>query len=396
MINRINSSVDDCLKWIETQMLSYNRGTVGVYERLRIDVNRRVCWTRPDCNTEIARVILKRGREDNQDIFENIINWVLSVQDNDPMSAWYGSVPFYLHNGDLVDFSGRARFQNDNGKVLIGLMDIYDINGDERLKTAALKLADFWVRIQRDEGYYYQNDGGVTQGLYKGPCFIFWLAAGIARCYKETGDEKYLRSVEKAMKYLLSVQLDNGRFATTYELMRSEDWRPPSSENALAMFCLARILKYIPRDDWKRSFERVSDFVLSLCHKDGGVLNADADSLNASLQENPMICDLVYTEGFALMGFNEAYALTGDERFKNAAIKLADFLMNIQCKNESPLWDGAWRGTYNAETKCWDGRANQNNNIDEGGMYSIYTGWCASTIMDGLLGVKAIIENERE
>ena len=136
----------------------------------------------------------------------------------------------------------------------------------------------------------------------------------------------------------------------------------------------------------------MSDFVLSLCHKDGGVLNADADSLNASLQENPMICDLVYTEGFALMGFNEAYALTGDERFKNAALKLADFLMNIQCKNESPLWDGAWRGTYNAEKKCWDGRANQNNNIDEGGMYSIYTGWCASTIMDGLLGVKAILE----
>ena len=104
MINRINNSVDNCLKWIETQMLSFNRGSVGVYERIRIDVNRRVCWTRPDCNTEIARVILKRGREDNQDIYENIINWVLSVQDNDPMSAWYGSVPFYLHNAALPQY----------------------------------------------------------------------------------------------------------------------------------------------------------------------------------------------------------------------------------------------------------------------------------------------------
>ena len=44
-------SGDKCLDWIESQMLSFNRGSVGVYERIRIDVNRRVNWTRPDCNS---------------------------------------------------------------------------------------------------------------------------------------------------------------------------------------------------------------------------------------------------------------------------------------------------------------------------------------------------------
>ena len=62
-------SVDKCLDWIESQMLSFNRGSVGVYERIRINVNRRVNWTRPDCNAEIARVYLKRNREESGDVF---------------------------------------------------------------------------------------------------------------------------------------------------------------------------------------------------------------------------------------------------------------------------------------------------------------------------------------
>ena len=104
-----------------------------------------------------------------------------------------------------------------------------------------------------------------------------------------------------------------------------------------------------------------------------------------------MMCDLVYTEGFALMGFVEAYKLTGQAEYREAAIKLSEFLMSIQCNGESPLWDGAWRGTYNLETRKWDGRADQNNYIDEGGMYSVYTGWAAAPIMDGLLGTADIL-----
>ncbi len=91
-MDKYTQSADKCLNWIESQMLSFNRGSVGVYERIRINVNRRVNWTRPDCNSEIARVYLKRGRESSRDVCDNIINWLLSVQDNEPMSA--GTVLF--------------------------------------------------------------------------------------------------------------------------------------------------------------------------------------------------------------------------------------------------------------------------------------------------------------
>ena len=65
--------------------------------------------------------------------------------------------------------------------------------------------------------------------------------------------------------------------------------------------------------------------------------------------------------------------------------------MNIQCRGESPLWDGAWRGSYDVEKECWAGRADQNNPIDEGGMYSVYTGWCNAPNMYGLLQLESLL-----
>ena len=387
-------SVDKCLNWIEREMLSFDRGRVGVYERIRIDVHQRVSWTRPDCNSEIARVYLKRNRRESEDVLAHITEWLLSVQDNEPYSCWYGTFPFYLNDGEAVAPNCRAVWQNDNGKILIALLDMYHLTGEEKYRTAALKLADYWLKIQREPGYFVQFDGGVTQTVYKGPCFVFWLAAGMAMCYGVTGDEKYAQSVRKALGYVLPLQKESGRFTTSYELMKAEDWRPASSEASLAVFCLARILKYMPEKSWFAAFEKAADYVLSLQHESGGIINSDEEGAAASLQDDRMRCDLVYTEGFALIGFNEAFALTKEQRFKEAAVRLADFLVSIQCENENRLWDGAWRGAYHPVHKRWEGRANQNNDIDEGGMYSVYTGWCCSNIMDGLLGVSKMLQEE--
>jgi rhamnogalacturonyl hydrolase YesR len=224
---------------------------------------------------------------------------------------------------------------------------------------------------------------------------VFWLAAGIAMCYGVTGEEKYLESVRRALGYVLPLQKESGRFTTSYEIIRCEDWRPASSEASIAMFCLARILKYIPDTEYRKVFDKAASYVLSIQHKSGGIMNSDEEGETASLQDNRFVCDLVYTEGFALMGLNEAFSLTDEEKYKVSAVKLADFLVSIQCRRENPLWVGAWRGAYNPVLKRWEGRANQHNDIDEGGMYSVYTGWCCSTIMDGLLGVSAMIGGQK-
>lgn len=394
MKQQIINSVEKCLNWVETQMLTFDRGSCGVYERIRIDINQRVCWTRPDCTAEMARVLLTHkevnGDESRTDIYNNFINWLLKVQnDSGELSIYTGGFPFYLIDGWITGSEGT--WQNDNGKILICLLDMYEKTGDERLLASARKLADYWVRRQNDLGTYYFYDKNHTQGVHKGPCMIFWMIAGIAQLGGITKDAKYIESARKALDYVLPLQHENGRFTTTYEIHKSEDWRPVSSEAAIGVFCLAKVMKYDPADRVLKALKGVLDFTLTLQDEGGAVMNCSADSMGASLQEDPDLCDLVYTEGFALMGFVEAYKVLGDVRSLEAAKKLAGFLMRIQCQGESHLWDGAWRGAYNVRKGCWSGRANQNNDIDEGGMYSVYTGWCNTTIMQGMLELEKLL-----
>lgn len=393
---QISDSVERCLQWVESQMLTFNRGSGGVYERIRINIGQRVCWTRPDCTSEMARVLLVNhrinGDEGRMDIYENFINWLMKVQDTDPLSIWYGSFPFYRLDGWEDGGTGFARWQNDNGKVLIALLDMYEITGDSRLLESARHLADYWMSMQLPDGTYFRRDNCYTQGLHKGPCFVLWLIAGLQQCAALTGESKYRDSARKALDYVLTLQLPDGRFRTSYEIHKSEDWRPVSSENAIALFSLSKVMQLDPSEKVRTALERVLAFVLTLQHSSGAIVNCTPASMGASLQEDANLCDLVYTEGFALMGLTEVHSVLHDAASLEAAKKLGAFLMRIQCQGESHLWDGAWRGSYNVVNDCWAGRADQNNPIDEGGMYSVYTGWCNAPIMYGLLKLETLLD----
>jgi uncharacterized protein YyaL (SSP411 family) len=313
------------------------------------------------------------------------MQWLLSVQDNDPSSAWYGSFPFYLLDGLAENGGiGQTRYQNDNGKILICLLELFEITADEWLLASARRLADYWVGIQTEDGVFFRDDGK-TNGRNKSPCFILWLMTGITMCYRYTQDRRYLDSARKAMTFFLGLQTPSGRFQTSYEIHKAEDWRPVSSENAIAVYCLAVCRRLVPDLVPDGPLERVLDYVLTLCDDSGAVVNCNKAGRGASLQEEETLCDLVYTQGYALMGFIEAARVLNRADVRAAAENLAAFLLRIQCRGESPLWDGAWRGSYDVKQNRWRGRADQNNRIDEGGMYSVYTGWCAAPILTGLL-----------
>jgi len=393
----IIESTIKCLDWIEKQMLTYNYGSWGIYERIRIDKNLRVNWVRPDCNAEVARVLSELRTVTKEDrynkLFNNITEWLFKAQDNNELSAWYGSFPFYYTDGNtMLPADNPAIFQNDNGKVLMSLIELYRATNNETFLNRAIKLANYWIQIQRPEGYFYWNDGGKTQAAYKGPCFVLWLAAGLIMCYTATGNVKYKKSAYLAYDYVLRLQLDNGRILTSYEIEKIEDWRPASSEAAIALYTFSKAYNEVHDSKFLDPIKKSGKYLLSLQDKCGGILNCDDGSMMASLQNDKNLCDLVYTQGFALMGLSEAAKATGESIFTSGACNLARFLIKIQCNGESDLWDGAWRGSFNITTWKWDGRADQNNPIDEGGMYSVYTGWCAATIMYGLLLVYQLIE----
>ena len=114
---------------------------------------------RPDGNTELAKLLTFAEYFGNEkkaaERYETTVRWLQRAQDNNVRSAWYGSFPFFLIDGyDDRHESSQVRFQNDNGKILLYMVQIYDRNKDERMLEMAKKLADYWTAIQLEEGCF--------------------------------------------------------------------------------------------------------------------------------------------------------------------------------------------------------------------------------------------------
>jgi len=386
-------SVRKCLDWIQERMTTENGGRHGIYERFMTDTRTRSGCVRPDCNAEAARVLLKlklmeekKGQRPlYEDLYENIVQWLLGVQRKGKGDPLAGTFPFYRLDGILEDDSlSNYLYQNDNGKVLVAMADLYELTGDRRLEEPMRLLADFWCGLQRVDGLFYQEGVPGMQAAWRGPAFSIWLALGLLLCGNHLNVPDYRAAAQRAFAWLDTLFLDSGRIRTTYEMEGQEAWRPASSENAIALYCYTRAYEATREIQYAEHAANLAGFLKTLQCSRGGIVNCNALCREASEQNNEDLCDLVYTQGYALMGFARYARL--EHNYIDCARRLAAFLTDIQCEGESPLWDGAWRGAYSISKECWSGRADQGGNLlDEGGMYAIYTGWCCMPIAEGLL-----------
>ena len=386
-------SVEKSLRWTENVMLTFDRGYWGVYERIRIDRNERVCHCRPDTSSELARLLWMyeqvTGRSDRRDIYENQIAWLQRIQNEN------GSFCFAFADGTPAYYTIPTRFPNDNGKVLLNLLALYRCSGDKRLLDMAVKLADYWTENQTDRGNYFSEKEKQFMGKsFLGPCFGLWMAAGMTDCWKVTRKEKYLASAKKNFEYMRSL-IAGGLMRTSMEQTEDPDefWRPASSENVIALYAFAHAYKAYPDPAWKKACETILPFVLGLVDENtGAIRNCDDSCLSASENNDPDLCDFVYTEGFALHAFLELFEAFGNPEMLRYAEKLADWTVRVQCEGESPKWDGSWRGAFSLATGKWAGRCNQKNMVlDEGGEFSAYAGWSTYPICMGLLRLVGVI-----
>ena len=178
----------------------------------------------------------------------------------------------------------------------------------------------------------------------------------------------------------------DGRLRTSYEICKAEVWRPVSSEQYVALLCYAISYRLLEDDRFLTEIRKLLPYCNALIDQTtGAIKNSIKRDDTLSLNDDPDLCDLVYTQGFALNAFAELYFACKDEVFLRRAQNMAEFLADIQCKNDLPCVNGGWRGSYNLKTNHYDGRCNQLNALDEGGVYSVYSGWCALPIVFGML-----------
>src|SRR5699024_9833906 len=226
------------IDWLRT-MLPQPDGWDGIWERIRIDRDEIVRWVRPDCTAEARELFSTAAdvldRPELRPVAEGMGGWLLGVQDpagSFPFYRLHSSAPASHQRGAGDDTSGTL-YPNDNGKVL-ELLSLWS-----QARPAADRLADFLIECQHDDGWFPM--GGVDR---TGPCFVAWPIAGLARHAAVSGSPRSVEAAARAVEYLGSLQLPDGRMRTTYEVQGGENWRPASSEAAesLRAFSLAHRL----------------------------------------------------------------------------------------------------------------------------------------------------------
>lgn len=378
-------SAERCLAWMSHFMMDKPDGSRGIWERVRINIGEVVYWVRPDCTTEaaIAFMVYSRMKGDakSRDIAYNLLNTVLGMQ------QLRGAFPFYqYYPPDLIGTDvnlnvggGLTLWPNDNGKVL-GLISRFgsDFEGMP-VREAVRRLCVYFMASQTEQGWWCMNNTH-----YPGTCFVAWPVYGLSRAYVVTGDPAVKQCALKGLNYLKSLQLPDGRMKTSYEISKVENWRPVSSEAAESLLAFSTAQECLGVD-CSEEIDKLIKFLETLTDPTGAIRNCSPSCMDASEQNNAQLTDLVYTNGYALHAWLTAYRVTGREECRIHAQKLALFLASVQCRDENPLWNGGWRGSYDLVKGEWSGRADQQNELDEGGMYSVYTGWCSATNTTGLL-----------
>jgi Beta-L-arabinofuranosidase, GH127 len=138
----------------------------------------------------------------------------------------------------------------------------------------------------------------------------------------------------------------NGGVAQTY-LVRSRHWAPSYPETTGYIIpTLYRYAALTADDDCRRRARRMADWEIDIQHPSGGVL---AGALGDSDQPT------IFNTGQVIFGWVRAFEEEGDERYRQAAVRAADWLIKVMDE------DGCWRqfgspmtgkqiNTYNTRT----------------------------------------------
>jgi len=127
------------------------------------------------------------------------------------------------------DWTGRY-FINDGiiPDTLVTMLDAYDTYDEQRYLESALKAGDFLLLAQMPEPQpawaqqYDRKMHPVWDRKFEPPAISSLESQAVLEVllllYRKTGKEKYLAPIPRALRYLRSSQLPNGRLARFYEL----------------------------------------------------------------------------------------------------------------------------------------------------------------------------------
>ena len=269
------------------------------------------------------------GLEKTKQHIDSAIKFLLKKQEGQSDNGIPATVYFRLGQ-EFIDGS----YPEVNGYIIPTLLDYSKKFSSKKSFHAAIKLADF-VSTQQDKYHGYFLGGSV--GAYTGPSVFntAQIVHGLVRVYRETDNENYLRVLEKASDWIVSVQQSDGSWSEhNYRGLG----RVYDSKVAQALW-EAHVVTGNP--EYCNSAKRNLDFVVKNQLKNGWFKNCD----NTTYRNFEPLTHLI---GYTVQGLIECYKMSKEKKYYFSAKKTLHKLLHWFEVNKRPIngrFNSKWQPT---------------------------------------------------
>jgi len=375
-------------------------GKLGVLEGVnsRIDYEGRQpvrYWLRNDCIGESGMALAFHGtvNDDGPAIeaatnlhdFIHFHSELAKGPRADPASASFGLLGWNTGAGLGVYYG------DDNARSMLGTMATAALlktnRWDERLLRCLLanlrttgakgfRGARLDEQPLQQKGWRHFFDADT---VHYAPHYEAYLWACFLWAYDRTAFEPFLERTKAAIRMTMQTYPDQWRWTNGIQ-----------QERARMLLALAWLVRIEDTQEHRGWLRRIADDLIEDQDACGAIReelgpegmgaygpaksNDEYGTNEATLihQNGDPACDLLYTTNFAFLGLHEAAAATGEQAYREAEDKLAEFLCRIQVRSaDHAEVDGGWFRAFDFERWEYWG-----SNADVGwGAWSIESGW---------------------
>lgn len=392
--NAIQNASRRNVSWLYDHMITRASPTASVLEGFESAIDCRGNQfardvIRGDCMGEAAMELAYGWRATGDPNYKvacrQLVEHVLRGADfchRDPESSMYGLNNWFSY--------GNIFYGDDNARMLIGVLSARELLNDDRWDEDILRCVLANLRTSNQDGLRMPRleassfkDGKTWVDYYYGdvpfvaPHYQASLWATFLWMYALTGIEELLERSKRAIAIVME------RFPDKLHWQNSL-----TGEIARMLLPLAFLQRVDPSEQHKVWLYQALDAMLAYQEPCGAIRDAFGDlalgkypppksnenygTTEASLiqQNGDPATDLLYTTNWAFAGLWEAYLVLGDERVKDAYIRLRDFLLRIQVRSDKfPKLDGVWLRSFDySKWEYWGSAA------DSG-----WSAWCVET-----------------
>lgn len=275
--------------------------------------------------SELLKIFIKKPAQDLpiDKHIEAAMEWLCRAQD---AAADGGvSIRFSLFRG------WESSYPETTGYIIPTFFKYYMITGNESFKDRAMRMAEWELSIQQDDGSYI--GGCLNKKVGKLVFDTGQIIFGLLAAYRYSGEDRFLKAAIKAGNWLVKVQDEDGAWRHfAYNLI-------PHAYYSRVAWSILELYQVTGDNQYVISARRNIDWVL-LNQKSNGWFNNNG--FNIENNNSPYTHTIAYT----IRGLLETGILLNEQRYINAARKSIDEMLKV-IEPAGFFWgkyDANWKG----------------------------------------------------